>query len=233
MKVTHISQASVARLPLYIQGLETLLSQGIQLTSSQRLAQLTGIEAPQIRRDLSYLGAFGTPGVGYNVRGLHHELSHYLGISRVWPVALVGFGNLGSALASYDGLAERNFRIAAVFDVDPSKIGTQVGELTVAPASRIPKIIEELKIEIAILATPAAATQQLADLLVANGVTALLNFAPIALVVPSGVTVRNIDVAAEMQILSFHEQRKQSPGAQFRARPAAQRQSTRSATEGL
>ncbi|MHB0869305.1 MAG: redox-sensing transcriptional repressor Rex [Chloroflexota bacterium] len=231
VKSPHISPATVARLPLYIQGLEALLHQGVRLTSSQRLAQVTGIEAAQIRRDLSYLGAFGTPGVGYDVRGLHHELCHYLGTSRVCAVALVGYGNLGSALVTFGGLEERNFHIAAIFDVAPDKVGRRVGDLVIEPTSRIPTVVKELAIEIAILATPSEAAQELSDLLVRAGVTAVLNFTPVTLAVPPRVTVRNIDVAAEMQILSFEERMKHALGTGFRTRPAVQRQVARPSLE--
>ncbi|MGE5620131.1 MAG: redox-sensing transcriptional repressor Rex [Sphingomonadaceae bacterium] len=223
MRVPHISPATVARLPIYIQGLERLLQLGVRLASSQRLAHVTGIEAAQIRRDLSYLGAFGTPGVGYDVPGLHHELSHYLGISQVCPIALVGYGNLGSALASSSALRERNFHIAAIFDVAPDKVGKAVGGLLIEPPSRITSVIRDLGIEIAVLATPPDAAQELAGRLVEAGVTAILNFAPVTLRVPPHVSVRNIDVAAEMQILSFAERMKHAQPPAFGARRAVRK----------
>jgi len=203
MKTASIPRSTVARLSSYIRGLEVLSHQGLRLTSSQRLAQVTGVEAAQIRRDLSYVGAFGTPGVGYDIHELRDELLRFLGMSNSRPVALVGYGKLGSSLAAYGGLRQRNLEIAAIFDSDPRKIGIPVGNLKVFPPTEIPPVVRRLAIEIAILATPAAAAQAVADLLVSAGVTALLNLTPATLLVPQGVAIRSVDLADELQLVSF------------------------------
>lgn len=208
MKVQRISPATVARLPIYLQGLEALANAGEELASSERLAEATGIGAPRIRRDLSYLGAFGTPGVGYDVRQLRQVIADCIGLSRVWPVALVGYGTLGSALTAYTGFAERNFQIVAIFDKNPARIGRRVGELVVKPPEEVHATVKQLGIDIAVLATPANSAQEWANLLVSAGVTSLLNLARATITVPHGVAVRHIDLATEIQMLSFHETMK-------------------------
>lgn len=222
MRIQRIPLATIARLPVYVQGLKSLAETGTRLISSQRLAAATGVEAPQIRRDLSHLGAFGTPGVGYDVNGLLHEISHCLGLSRTWRVALAGYGRLGSALAAYPGFLERNFRIAAIFDNNPALVGMRVGHLEVMHSARIPSMVKELDIEIGIVATTGSSAQEVADQFVASGVTSLLNFAPVTLTLPDRVVVRNIDLAAEMQILSFHETMRHAPPVPYMVKPAVQ-----------
>ena len=232
-ELKRIPPATVQRLPLYVQALKALAREGEELTSSQRLATETGIEAAKIRRDFSYLGAFGTPGVGYTVSDLLHEVSHYLGLSRIWPVALVGYGKLGSALAAYAGFPERNFQIVAIFDANPQRVGLKVGDLRVLHTDLLPKTVSEMGIDIAIVATPAATAQEAAGMLISAGVTSLLNFAPTTLVAPASVSVRNIDLAAEMQILSFHETMKQNFGIRYPVLPSMERQVSRWLKEKL
>ncbi len=210
MKVQRISPATVARLPIYLQGLETLANAGEERASSEKLAEATGIGAPRIRRDLSYLGAFGTPGVGYDVRQLFQVIARCIGLAREWPVALVGYGSLGSALTAYAGFAERNFRIVAIFDKSPKRIGLRVGNLEVRPPEELPAAVKELGIDIAILATAANSAQEWANLLVRSGVTSLLNLARTVITVPEGVAVRHIDLTTEIQMLSFHETMKRT-----------------------
>ncbi len=208
MKVQRISQATVARLPIYIQGLEALATAGEELASSERLAEATGVGAPRIRRDLSYLGALGTPGVGYDVRHLLGVIASYVGLSRVWPVALVGYGTLGSALVAYAGFTERNFQIAAIFDKNPRSVGLAVGELEIQPPERVPAVVKAKGIDIAILTTSPGSAQEWANLLVRSGVTSILNLARTAITVPEEIAVRHIDLATEIQMLSFHETMK-------------------------
>ncbi|HEX2987975.1 MAG TPA: redox-sensing transcriptional repressor Rex [Chloroflexota bacterium] len=229
----RIPPATVQRLPLYVQALKALAREGEELISSQRLAMETGIEAAKIRRDFSYLGAFGTPGVGYAVTDLLHEVSHYLGLSRIWPVALIGYGKLGSALAAYAGFAERNFQIVAIFDSNPQRVGLRVGDLKVLHTDQLPKTVGEMGIDIAIIATPAATAQEAADRLIGAGITSILNFAPTTLAAPATVAVRNIDLAAEMQILSFHETMKQNFGLRYPVQPSMERQVSRWLKEQL
>lgn len=212
MKPGRISPSTVARLPIYIKGLQVLARAGESPVSSERLAQVTGVGAPRIRRDLSYLGALGTPGVGYDVKELLGVISRCVGLSRSWPVALAGYGSLGAALTVYGGFADRNFQVAAVFDSDPRRIGLKVGDLEVLPPARLPAIIKEKEISIAIIASQADSAQYWADMLVKAGVTSLLNFAPVTLRVPRGVEVRSVDLTSEIQMLSFHETMKRTNG---------------------
>ncbi len=205
MKADRIPAATVARLPAYVQGLAALAGEGLQIVSSEKLAATTGIQAPQIRRDLSYLGDFGTPGVGYDVKNLLGEVSSFLGLSHAWPVAVVGCGQLGTALAAYAGFTEHNFRVVAIFDTDPSRVGARVADMEVMPIDQLPGVVQRLDIDIAVLSTTAECAQQVVDRLVTAGVTSILNLSPAVLSVPPGVTVRSVDLAAEMQILSFHE----------------------------
>jgi redox-sensing transcriptional repressor len=205
MKVQRVPPAALARLPVYVQSLKAMADQGVGWASSQEMARSTGLEASQIRRDLSYLGHFGTPGVGYEVKRLLQDMSLHLGLSHVWPVALVGCGTLGSALASYSGFVERNFRIVAVFDAKPETIGTTVAGIQVQPLDLLPQLVREQGIRLALVAVSSDCVQEVSAKLASSGIRAVLNLAPKPLSVGPEVTVRNIDLAAEMQVLSFHE----------------------------
>jgi redox-sensing transcriptional repressor len=208
MKGQRIPSATVARLPIYRQCLQSLLNRGEAVASSHRLAAATGIEAPQIRRDLSYLGAFGTRGVGYEVRDLLREVSHSLGLSRSWPVAVVGCRKLGAALATYEAFPKRNFHVSAIFDCDLSIIGTSVEGVEVMPFDRIADVVREKEIGIGIVATDPEWAPLTVRQLVEGGVTSILNLSPVTIASPAGIVIRNIDLAAEMQILSFNESMK-------------------------
>jgi redox-sensing transcriptional repressor len=205
-----IPDATVARLPLYLRSLHALADDGVITVSSEELARLVGgAGSPaKVRKDLSHLGTYGTRGVGYDVAQLVDTISAELGLARRWPVVLVGVGNLGHALAGYGGFASRGFRIAALFDADPARVGELVGGLQVRPMDEIDDVVREQGGAIGVIATPAEAAQQVCDALVDAGVRAVLNFAPTALAVPEGVDVRKVDLAVELQILSFHEHRK-------------------------
>ena len=204
----RIPEATVARLPLYYRALLETADQEIGTVSSERLAELAGVNAAKVRKDLSYLGSYGTRGVGYDVDYLLHEISRELGLTRDWPVVIVGIGNLGRALANYRGFGARGFRIVALVDADADLVGDQVGELTIEPITALAGIVEERKITIGMIATPAPVAQEVADELVNAGVRSILNFAPAVLTVPNGVSIRKVDLAIELQILSFYQLRR-------------------------
>lgn len=205
----RIPEATVARLPVYLQ---VLLDAGelddgpVATLSSDDLARATGFTAAKVRKDLSFLGSHGTRGVGYPVTELADLISGVLGLTTERSVVLVGAGNLGRALASYEGFLRRGFRLAALVDADPAKVGSEVAGHLVEPAAELPAIVAGRDISIAVLATPAAAAQAVADALVAAGITAILNFAPAHLEVPAEVQVRSVDLSTELQILSFYDQ---------------------------
>ena len=207
-EVRRIPEATVARLPLYYRALLETVEQQVGTVSSERLAELAGVNAAKVRKDLSYLGSYGTRGVGYDVEFLLHQISRELGLTHDWPVVIVGVGNLGHALANYRGFGARGFQIVALVDADAAKIGQRVGELKVEALEDLPKIVADREIAIGIVATPAVAAQEVADALVDAGVTSILNFAPAVVAVPGGVSLRKVDLATELQILSFYQQRK-------------------------
>jgi redox-sensing transcriptional repressor len=207
----RIPEATVARLPLYYRALLETAERQVATISSERLAELAGVNAAKVRKDLSYLGSYGTRGVGYDVEYLLHEISRELGLTRDWPVMIVGVGNLGRALATYRGFGARGFQVMAVVDADPQLVGRSVADLAVVSIDDLDTIVAERQIAIAILATPAAAAQEMADRLVAAGVRSILNFAPTVLTVPEGVSLRKVDLAIELQILSFYQLRRGLP----------------------
>ena len=202
---------------MYLRALIGLAEDGTTTCSSEELATSAGVNSAKLRKDLSYLGSYGTRGVGYDVEYLRYQIAREIGVTQDWPVVIVGIGNLGHALAGYAGFASRGFRITALFDADPELIGKEINGLVVQPITELPAVAASGSIAIGVIATPAAAAQQVADLLVSAGVTSILNFAPCVLVVPEGVDVRKVDLAIELQILSFHEHRKSTltgiPGA--------------------
>jgi redox-sensing transcriptional repressor len=203
----RIPEATVARLPVYLRILYDLAADRVTSVSSERLAELAGVNAAKLRKDLSYLGSYGTRGVGYEVDYLTYQMSRELGLTHDWPVVIVGAGNLGQALANYAGFDERGFPVAAVVDIDPAKVGTRIGRVPVRHIDDLPDLVGEGN-AIGVIATPAGAAQDAADRLVGAGVTAILNFAPQILTVPRGVSVRKVDLAVELQILSFYQRRR-------------------------
>jgi len=215
----RIPDATVSRLPVYLRILGEQRAIGIDSISSDRLAELGGVNAAKVRKDLSYLGSYGTRGVGYEVEYLIFQIQRELGLTHDWPVVIVGAGNLGQALAGYGGFGERGFPVAAIVDVDAAKVGTVLGGVRVRSVDDLPSIVQSKSINIGVVATPAAAAQDAADRLVAAGVTSILNFAPVVLIVPSGIEVRKVDLAVELQILSYYEQRR--GGGAVHAVPAA------------
>ena len=207
----RIPEATVARLPLYYRALLETAERQVATISSERLAELAGVNAAKVRKDLSYLGSYGTRGVGYDVEYLLHEISRELGLTRDWPVVIVGIGNLGRALANYRGFGARGFRVVALVDADPALVGQVVGDQAVEPIEDLDRIVRERQIAIGVLATPAAVSQDVADQLVDAGVRSILNFAPAVLNVPEGVSLRKVDLAIELQILSFYQLRRGLP----------------------
>lgn len=202
----EIPEVVIRRLPIYARTLDELLGDGTASISSNDLADKIGVTAAQIRRDLSYFGRFGKQGKGYDIGLLLSEIRRILNLTRQWDVALVGFGHLGQAIARYRGFLESNFRIAAVFDDDPEKIGQPVGlgGLTVLPDSGIAETVAARGIKIGIIAVPAAAAQRTAEMLVAGEIVALLNYAPVVLQVPDWVCVRDIDPITMLQSMTYY-----------------------------
>ncbi|HET6712925.1 MAG TPA: redox-sensing transcriptional repressor Rex [Actinomycetota bacterium] len=203
-----IPEATVGRLPVYLRALVDLAESGAGTVSSDELAEAAGVNSAKVRKDLSHLGSYGTRGVGYDVAYLIHQIRRELGLTQDWAIVIVGIGNLGQALAKYGGFAERGFRVAALVDADPARMGERIGDLRVGHVDDLPRIVEELDVAIGVIATPAAAAQEVADRLVDAGVRSVLNFAPAMIAVPPGVSVRKVDLAVELQILAFYEQRK-------------------------
>jgi redox-sensing transcriptional repressor len=204
----RIPEATVARLPVYLRILLDQSESGTSNVSSEELADLAGVNAAKVRKDLSYLGTYGTRGVGYEVEYLIYQVRRELGLTHDWPVVIVGAGNLGQALAGYGGFGNRGFPVAGIVDNDPEKVGTTIGAVRVGAVGDLATIVRTHRVSIGVVATPAGAAQEAADLLVAAGVTSILNFAPVVLNAPSGVNVRKVDLAVELQILSYYEQRR-------------------------
>jgi redox-sensing transcriptional repressor len=200
----RIPDASVERLPLYHRALVNLARRKNATVSSEVLAELTGVNAAKVRKDLSFLGTYGTRGVGYDVDNLLHEIGRELGLTENMPVVIVGVGNLGRALATYNGFSARGFRIVALLDADATKHGLQLGNLAVRPSTDLAEIVAQESVAIGIIATPGFAAQAVADDLVAAGVSSILNFSPSVITVPESVVVRRVDLAVELQILSFY-----------------------------
>ena len=208
MRERAIPEATVARLPLYLRSLVDMTERGMQTVSSEGLAEAAGVNSAKVRKDLSYLGSYGTRGVGYDVEYLIYQISRELGLTQDWNCVIVGVGNLGRALANYRGFGERGFRVSALVDIDESKIGKPVDSMVVEDFADLERIVKEREISIGIVATTAAAAQDAADRLVSAGVKSILNFAPTVLQVPDDVSLRKVDLSIELQILSFYEQRK-------------------------
>lgn len=206
----HIPEATVARLPVYLRALVDVAEAKMATISSERLADLAAVNAAKVRKDLSYLGSYGTRGVGYDVEFLLYQISRQLGLTRDWPIVIVGVGNLGHALATYPGFAARGYRIVALLDADPKKIGEPLGEHRIRDMSELAAIAKGENVAIGVIATPATVAQEVADRLVEAGVASILNFAPTVISVPDHVALRKVDLSIELQILSFYHQRSVS-----------------------
>jgi len=208
-----IPEATVARLPLYLRALHALADEGTTTISSEALAEAAGVNSAKLRKDLSYIGSYGTRGVGYEVEVLVDQIERILGLTRKHSVCVVGIGNLGHALANYGGFPGRGFPVSALFDVDEDLIGVPVGGILVSHVDDIVRVCSEREISIGVIATPPPAAQAVCDRLVSGGVQCILNFAPVVLQVPDHVEVRKVDLAVEMQILSFHVARRADEAA--------------------
>ncbi|MCX6030397.1 MAG: redox-sensing transcriptional repressor Rex [Chloroflexi bacterium] len=206
MAKRSIPDIVIGRLPVYLRALNFLIAEGRQITSSQELGDRLGISSAQIRKDLSHFGEFGKQGTGYDIVFLYEQLSAILKVNRMWDVALVGAGNLGKAIADYPGFAGKGFRISAIFDTDPTKIGKIVGvhDATVLDVQALGPTIQERGIVIGIIATPAVDAQAVARTMIDAGVKSILNYAPITLTVPTGVRVQYIDPVVGLQRMTYY-----------------------------
>ena len=215
-RISKISEATISRLPAYYRALSQLADSAQVRVSSEELAALTVVSSAMLRKYLSHLGSYGTRGVGYEVEFLRYQISREMGLNHDWSVVIVGVGNLGRALAHYGGFGSRGFRVVALVDSDQTLIGTKVKcgaegktvELLVHALSDLEDVIKETNARLGVVATPSESAQGVSDRLVKAGIRSILNFAPIHLSVPDGVDVRKVDLASELQILAFHEQRK-------------------------
>jgi len=196
-------EPTIARLALYLRCLRVAQRDGVETMSSADIEQSTGISSGQVRKDLSYFGEFGKPGMGYSVAPLVARLSHIMRLDREQPVLIVGAGNLGTALAGYANFAASSFRVAAIYDNNFNKIGRKVWELEILDVQRMTEINREMNVRLGIIATPAGAAREVADMMVRSGVKAILNFAPVRLTAPEGAVVRNVDLTQELEILSY------------------------------
>jgi redox-sensing transcriptional repressor len=204
MTSNEVPDIVVGRLPIYLRALTYMAEEGQEITSSQELGAKLGISSAQIRKDLSHFGEFGKQGTGYEISYLRDQLKRILHVEHTRPVALVGYGDLGHALANYGGFTAKGFEIVAVFDNDPNKIGYRVAGKEVMDVAELPRVIREKGIKIAIVAVPSAAAQPVVDILVEAGVKAILNYAPINISVPPDVQVQYIDPAAHLQHMTFY-----------------------------
>lgn len=222
MRTRPIPEATVGRLPIYLRALVEMAERGESTISSEGLAEAAGVNSAKVRKDLSYLGSYGTRGVGYDVAYLIHQVRRELGLTQDWAVLIAGVGNLGHALANYKGFGERGFRIVALVDEDRAKVGEIVGGIRVRHSGDMPALVRENDVAIGIISTPAAAAQQVADQMVAAGIRSILNFAPAVITVPAEVSLRKVDLSIELQILGFYEQRKAALADVKRGRALAQ-----------
>ena len=204
MNPEKIPDIIIGRLPVYLRALQRLSEKGILNTSSQELGELIGISAAQIRKDISQFGEFGKQGTGYSIPFLIERLRDILKVDRVWEVVIVGMGDMGHALARYNGFANRGFNVSMVFDNDPQKIGQKVGGFEILNAGLLSEKIKQNKIKVAMLTVPAPAAQEVADQLVKAGVKAVLNYAPISLNVPPGVRVQHTDPVTHLQRMTYY-----------------------------
>jgi redox-sensing transcriptional repressor len=203
-RMPKIPEMTVRRLSIYLRCLAQLDEDGVKTVSSQELAERFHLNSAQVRKDLAYFGEFGIRGIGYYVANLRAELSRLLGLDREWRVVLVGFGNLGSALFHYKGFGTQGFKIAAIVDDDPAKVGRDVDGVPIIPSRELAREARTRGVQIAIVAVPADSAQTVADQLVAAGIKAILNFAPARIKVPRDVRLKNVDLSIELETLSFY-----------------------------
>jgi redox-sensing transcriptional repressor len=204
MTTQEIPEIVIGRLPVYLRALQRMEQFGQQVTSSHELGQMLSISPPQIRKDLSQFGEFGKQGTGYNVKYLAGQLRKILNLDQVWDMVIVGAGDVGHALARYQGFLDRGFQVKMIFDSNQDIIGTKTGDLTVLDIADMAETIKEANVRVALLAVPAASAQEVTDILVKVGIKAILNYAPIQLNTPKDVRVENIDPALHLQKMSFY-----------------------------
>jgi redox-sensing transcriptional repressor len=207
----NIPEPTIARLPVYLRSFASLEARSSGVVSSQELAQASAMNPAQVRKDLAAIGQFGQRGVGYDLKTLHSKMREILGLHKAWRIALVGAGNLGMALLQYGGFSKAGFRIEAAFDVDPSKVGWELEGVKIWPTPSLRQVIRDKKIEIAVLAVPASQAQRAAELLVDAGIRAILNFAPCLITVPKSVLVREVDLASELEHLTYFLEKSKRP----------------------
>ncbi|MCG0275219.1 MAG: redox-sensing transcriptional repressor Rex [Thermosediminibacteraceae bacterium] len=203
-KKFKIPEATIGRLTSYSRFLKEADEKGITTVSSQQIAKATGVTPAQVRKDLAYFGEFGTRGVGYNPRELYNYIMKILGLDRRWAVVIVGAGRLGAALSMYKGFAERGFDIVCIFDEDPEKIGKKIGDIEIRPMEELREKVKEYSIKLGIVAVPASAAQEVVDIMVEAGIRGIINFAPVNVSVPEGVVLRRVDLASQLEYLTFH-----------------------------
>lgn len=201
---SNIPDIVIGRLPIYLRALNRLTQEGFDVTSSHELGRRLGISSAQIRKDLSHFGGFGKQGTGYQISYLEEKLRQVLKVNYEWDVALVGAGDLGTAVANYRGFANRGFHISYIFDNSPDKVGKYIGEFVIQPLEEMEKTVQEKNIQIAMIATPAEHAQEVADRLLSAGVTAILNYAPISINVPEGIHVQYIDPVVHLQRMTYY-----------------------------
>ncbi|MDW7674096.1 MAG: redox-sensing transcriptional repressor Rex [Bacillota bacterium] len=204
MKTFKIPEASIIRLSVYSRYLHQLDQKGVITISSGEIAEGVGVSPAQVRKDLAYFGEFGTRGVGYNVKELHGHIMKILGLNHKWPIVIVGAGNLGTALSMYKGFTERGFVVSGIFDNDESKIGTEIGGITIQPIANLTRVIRDQKVEIGVITVPANYCQEIANIMIEAGVNAILNFAPKVINVPPHIEVRNVDLSVNLEVLTFN-----------------------------
>ncbi len=204
MNAKKIPDIIIGRLPVYLRALQRMAEAGLKTTSSQELGEHVGISAAQIRKDISQFGEFGKQGTGYSIDFLIEKLREILKVDRIWDVVVVGAGDLGHALAHYNGFQNRGFRVVAIFDNDKNKIGQQIGDFTIEDSATMSERIKALGVKIAMITVPASAAQEVADKLVQAGIKSILNYAPVNINVPNHVKVQYSDPATNLQRMTYY-----------------------------
>lgn len=204
MNAKKIPDIIIGRLPVYLRALQRMADSGLKTTSSQELGEHVGISAAQIRKDISQFGEFGKQGTGYSIEFLIEKLREILKVDRIWDVVVVGAGDLGHALAHYNGFQNRGFRVVAIFDNDKNKIGQQIGDFTIEDSATMSERIKALGVKIAMITVPASAAQEVADKLVQAGIKSILNYAPVNINVPNHVKVQYSDPATNLQRMTYY-----------------------------
>lgn len=203
-KKFKIPDATIGRLTAYSRFLKEAEEKGISTVSSQNIAEATGVTPAQVRKDLAYFGEFGTRGVGYNPKELYNYIMKILGLDKKWNVAIFGAGNLGTALSQYRGFLERGFEIVCMFDTDPEKVGKKLNDIDIFHLDELKEKAKELNIELAIVAVPAQAAQEVVNLIVEAGIRGIINFAPVNIFVPDNIVLRRVDLASQLEYLTYY-----------------------------